>query len=211
MITAIEFDSLIPNHMFAELIALKIIQQEYHSDRLPKNNLIDLTNQIRLNTLNSENQKIATNLIKEFYTITSGDLLPNMYLNEHHQLKARQQKYLYIHLFDPNNPNSLSEISALKRLQQKYNNEIEFVTIYLNQSTLTNDFSNRVLENITWNVFALDYGHSLWKALNIGSFPYYILVNPNQKIIRLPALGPSPNGSYETIEKTFYDIQKGTF
>ena len=116
---------------------------------------------------------------------------------------------MYIHFFDPNNPNSLSEISALKRLQIKYNNEIEFVTIYLNQNAVTSDFSKRVLDNITWKCFSIDYGHSLWKSLNVGSFPYYILVNPNQTIIGLPALGPNPNGSYETIEKTFYDIKKG--
>jgi hypothetical protein len=211
MITAIEFDSLVPNQIFAELIALKIIQQEYHSGSLPKNNLIDLTNQIRLNSLNHNNQKIAVNLIDEFYTITSGDVLPIMFLNEKYQLKAKQQRHLYIHFFDPNNPNSLSEISALKRLQIKYKHEIEFVTIYLNQNTLMNSFSKRVLANITWKCFSLDYGHSLWKSLNVGSFPYYILVNPNQTIIGLPALGPNPNGSYETIEKTFYDIQKGNY
>ena len=211
MITAVEFDSLIPNHKFAELIALKIIQQEYHSGSLPKNNLIDLTNQIRLNSLHPENQNIAKNLIEEFYTITSGDLLPMINLNQEHQLKAKQKKHLYIHFFDPNNPNSLSEISALKRLHLKYENEIEFVSIYLNQSTVISDFSSRVLANITWRFFALDYAHPLWKSLNVGSFPYYILVNPNQKIIGLPALGPNPNGSYETIEKTFYNIQKGNF
>ena len=211
MITAIEFDSLIPNHMFAELIALKIIQQEYQSGTLPKNNLIDLTNQIRLNSLHPNNRKIATNLIEEFYTITSGDLLPVIYLSEQYELKAEHQKYLYLHFFDPNNPNSLTEISALKRLQTKYNNEIEFVTIYLNQNSLANDFSKRVLANIKWRSFALDYVHPIWKSLNVGSFPYYILVNPKQKIIALPALGPNPNGSYKTIEKTFYDIQKGDF
>tara|TARA_Y100001978_G_C23690983_1_gene434751 strand:- start:991 stop:2382 length:1392 start_codon:yes stop_codon:yes gene_type:complete len=211
MITAIEFDSLIPNHKFAEFIALKIIQQEYYSGNLPKNNLIDLTNQIRLNSPYSNNQKIATNLIQEFYTITTGDQLPIIYLNEQYQLKAKHQRYLYIHFFDPNNPNSLSEISALKRLQIKYNNEIEFVTIYLNQNALMNDFSKRVLDNITWKSFSINYGHSLWKSLNVGSFPYYILVNPNQTIIGLPALGPNPNGSYETIEKTFYDIKKGKY
>ena len=110
---------------------------------------------------------------------------------------------------DPENPNSLSEISALRRLYEKYNSHIDFVTIYLNQRTETSDFARRVISGIKWEYYALDYGHSIWKSLNIGSFPYYILVKDNLQIKGLPALGPTPNGVYETIERTFHDIKLG--
>lgn len=209
MITAISFDSLVPNREFAELIALKIIQQEYKENRLPKNNLIYITNEIRKNSNYKQNKIIAENLIEEFYTIIEGDPLPIINLSQDTQLKPTLNKYLYIHFFDPENPSGLSEISALRRLFEKYNSHIEFVTIYLNQGILLSDFAERVLNGIKWNVYALDYENPIWKSLNVGSFPYYILVNNNLKIIGLPALGPTPNGVYETIEKTFYDIQKG--
>ena len=45
MLQAISFDSLVPNMELTELVA-QIIQQEYNSNRLPKNNLSRL--QIRL-------------------------------------------------------------------------------------------------------------------------------------------------------------------
>ena len=208
LLSAIEFDTLIPNQMFAELIALKIIQQEYNSDRLPKNNLIAMTDQIRLFSDYIENRKIASNLIDEFYSVISGDPLPKIFLTEGQELKSNQKKHLYIHVFDPNNPHSLSETSALRRLYEKYNNHIQFVSIYLNKTSIITDFSNRLLKSIPWDVYPLEYTHPFWKSLDINSFPSYILVDPNQIILSLPALGPSPNGVYETIEKTFYNLQK---
>lgn len=211
MVTAISFDSLVPNKEFAELIALKIIQQEYYTNRLPKNNLIYITNEIRKNSSFEQNKIIAENLIEEFYTIIEGDPLPIMNLTQDTQLKPALNKFLYIHFFDPENPSSLSETSALRRLFEKYNSHVEFVSIYLNQGILLSDFAGRVINGVKWNVFALDYGHPIWKSLNIGSFPYYILVKNDLKIVGLPALGPTPNGVYETIEKTFHDIQKGQY
>jgi len=209
MVTAVSFDSLVPNKEFAELIALKIIQQEYYANRLPQNNLIYITNEIRKTSSFNQNKLIAENLINEFYTIIEGDPLPIMNLTEDTQLIPPLNKFLYIHFFDPENPSSLSETSALRRLFEKYNSHIEFVSIYLNQGIRLSDFGDRVVSGIKWNVYALDYGHPIWKSLNIGAFPYYILTKNDLKIVGLPALGPSPNGVYETIEKTFYDIQKG--
>ena len=66
-----------------------------------------------------------------------------------------------------------------------------------------------MISGIKWEVYALNYRHPIWKSLNIGSFPYYILVKDDLKIVGLPALGPTPNGVYETIERTFHDIQQG--
>lgn len=209
MLQAISFDSLVPNMELTELVALKIIQQEYNSNRLPKNNLISITNQIRMNTANTQSEIIAENLIEQFYTLIEGDPFPVMKLTEEIELKPAKNRYLYIHFFDPENPNSLSEISALRRLYEKYNSHIDFVTIYLNQRTETSDFARRVISGIKWEYYALDYGHSIWKLLNIGSFPYYILVKDNLQIKGLPALGPTPNGVYETIERTFHDIKLG--
>ena len=208
MIRALTFDSLIPNEEFAELIALSIIQEEYKYGDLPKNELISITNQIESNGLNIENRKIAYNLIDEFYSIIEGDPLPNVFITEGKKLEAPVNKYLYIHFFNPNNPTSLSEISALRRLHDNYNNSISFISIYLDNTSVLSPLADRVLKVIDWEVYPLKYEHPLWEKLNIGSFPYYILVNNKQQISRLPALGPNPNGTYQTIEKTFYDIQK---
>lgn len=208
MIRALSFDSLVPNEQFAELIALKIMQEEYKYGNLPKNNLISITSQIEANSLNSENRKIAYNLIEGFYTIIEGDPIPKVQLTEDIKLESPENKYLYIHFFNPDNPTSLSEISALRRLYDKYKSSIYFISIYLDQTSILSPLADRVLDVITWDVYALKYEHPIWEDLNIGSFPYYILVNSKQQIVRMPALGPNPNGIYETIEKTFYDIQK---
>ena len=74
-----------------------------------------------MNTANAQSEIIAENLIEQFYTLIEGDPFPIMRLTEEIELKPAENRYLYIHFFDPENPNSLSEISALRRLYEKYN------------------------------------------------------------------------------------------
>jgi hypothetical protein len=42
----------------------------------------------------------------------------------------------------------------------------------------------------------------------IETFPSYVLIDNSGYIVSAPALGPLPNGQYETIEKTFFYIKK---
>ena len=148
---------------------------------------------------------IAKNLARKFYTIVSGDPLPTIQINEDTYLGTPSQ-YQYLHFFDPSNPQSLAQSKAMKLLHEKYGETISFVSIYLNSES--GAFQERIINSMKWPCYGLDYYHPIWKSLNVNTFPYYILVNENLIIESIPALGPIPNGTYETIAKRFFDIQK---
>ena len=61
---------------------------------------------------------------------------------------------------------------------------------------------------IKWRKFELKPNEKSWEILNIPSFPYYLFLDKDLVLLAAPALSPSPNRSYETIEKTFFDIKK---
>jgi hypothetical protein len=124
----------------------------------------------------------------------AGDPIPTIYLQDKVTL-GNTNKYQYIHFFDPSNPKSLAETFALKALYKKYQNDIDFVSIFLESKSPNEAFKQRVLKEII-----------IWKTLNVGTFPYYVLINKNATIESLPALGPIPNGLYETIDKTFHKV-----
>ena len=87
-----------------------------------------------------------------------------------------------------------------------YKNDIEFVTIYLEAKSTNEGFKQRILKEIVWPIYGLSYYHPIWKTLNVGTFPYYILIDKELNIESIPALGPIPNGVYETIDKTFHEL-----
>ena len=198
-------DSLVPNIQIAEMVALEIIKSEYPKGNIPQNNLIKLAKFIELNSSYKENKTIAKNIQKQFYSLTAGDPLPTIYLQDQKVL-GNINKYQYIHFFDPSNPKSLAETFALKALYAKYKNNVEFVTIYLKSKSSNERFKQRILKEIVWPIYGLSYYHPIWKILNVGTFPYYVLINKELNIESIPALGPIPNGVYETIDKTFHEL-----
>ena len=198
-------DSIIPNVQIAEMVALELIKSEYPKGNIPQNNLIKSAKFIELNSSYEQNKIIAKNIQKQFYSLAAGDALPTIYLPDQKVL-GNTNKYQYIHFFDPSNPKSLAETSALKALYAKYKNNIDFVTIYLESKSSNERFKQRILEEIVWPTYGLNYYHPIWKILNVGTFPYYILINKELNIESIPALGPIPNGVYETIDKTFHEL-----
>jgi hypothetical protein len=94
------------------------------------------------------------------------------------------------------------EISALKKLQLKYGNTFQFITIYPNKENYTKA-EQRTLDAITWDKFPLNQNDDLIKSLQLSSYPLYVLFDPNLILYASPALSPTPNGRYETIERFF--------
>ena len=76
MLQAISFDSLVPNMELTELVRSK----SYNRNTIPidyQNNLISITNQIRMNTTNAQSEIIAENLIEQFYTLIQRGPFPH--------------------------------------------------------------------------------------------------------------------------------------
>ena len=205
LISGLLADSIVPSLQIAEIVALEIVKSEYPKGNIPQNALIKVTRFIELNSSFAENKKIASNIQKEFYSLVAGDPLPTIYVQDK-ILLGNRNKYHYIHFFDPANPKSLAETYALRALYTKYKKDVDFISIYLASKTANESFKKRVLKEITWPKYALSYYHPIWKTFNVGTFPYYILINSDSKIERIPALGPIPNGVYETIDKTFHQL-----
>jgi hypothetical protein len=137
-----------------------------------------------------------------------GSQIKDFKLNASVSFNLYQGKHVYLHFFDPSNQKCLSEIAALKKLNEKYGRYIQFVTIYQNKGNAFSTIEQRNLDAIIWDKFALDASHEIWSDLKVNMFPSYILLDSNLIILNSPALGPSPNGKYETIEKTMYDIKR---
>ena len=117
-------------------------------------------------------------------------------------------KPIYIHCFDPKNQKSISEISALLKLNEKYEKYINIISVYSKPLEYFSISEQRNLDLIKWRKFELEPSEKSWKILNIPSFPYYLFLDKDLVLLASPALSPSPNGSYETIERIFYDIKR---
>lgn len=199
-------DPYIQTEELAELILLMMINQSAFSQEISKNILIKIYEK----SINENYSTIAKNLLLKADKINIGDIFPNLVLDKKSQftLQILKGKPIYIHCFDPKNQKSITEISALLKLNEKYEKYINIISVY---SKPKEDFSmseQRNLNLIKWKKFELEPSENSWKILNIPSFPYYLFLDKDLVLLASPALSPSPNGSYETIERSFYDIKR---
>ena len=110
---------------------------------------------------------------------------------------------MYIHFYDPSFAESNREIQPLLNLYEKYKDYIQFVTIVV-QSDGTK-ISNI---NFPWLVVELSEKDEFIQKCKINSFSSYILIDAAGYIVANPALKPTPNSDYDTIEPYFFQIKK---
>ncbi len=201
-------DLYLKNRELRELVAFKILSEGLITQEFPKSNVASIIENLEQIVVNDDLRLIARNLRLKNNELKTGSKINDFKLNESISFSLYEGKHVYMHFFDPKNQKCLSEISILKKLNEKYGNQIQFVTIYQSKKEGFSQIEQRNLDAIIWDKFGLDASNPIWKDLKVNTFPYYLLFDPNLILIASPALAPSPNGKYETIEKTMYDIKR---
>lgn len=208
ILSILEKDFFLRNKEFRELVTLKILAENSATQEFPKSSIDEILEELEKIVSNDNLKTIARNIRNRNNELKIGMKLNDFKLNESVSFYLFQGKHVYLHFFDPKNQKCLSEISILKKLNEKYGNYIQFVTIYQSKSEGFSATERRNLDAIIWDKFEMNPSNSIWTDLRVNSFPYYLLFDPKLVLIASPALAPSPNGKYETIEKTMYDIKR---
>jgi hypothetical protein len=198
------------NPELRSLLRIYLLKQALSDDFLPKTVILSNLKNISKNSIYPEHRKIALNVLSQVDLIQVGSsfILEELVgTKERVNLSKISNKHIYLHAFNPSNTNAISELSALKKLIKTYGSKIEFVTIYVEKNDL-NTSEQHAMEQINWTRVGFPLDHEIWTSLGIRTFPYYILIDRDFNVMAAPALSPTPNGKYETIEKTFFELSK---
>jgi hypothetical protein len=204
-------DYTLINLRIRELIMIKSLSEIYHSTQFPQTNVATILDSLSNKCLFKANQKIAKNLIARITTLVPGAKAPDIvFIEEGKDTKTLynfQGKHLYIHFFDPESQRSEQEVPVLIEAFSKYNDVVQFVSVYKKMKPLS-EKANELTQSIPWDVYGMSELSSLWKNYRIKAYPQYTLIDAAGYCVASPALGPNPNGQYETIDKTFFYIKR---
>lgn len=199
------------NVRIREMVMIKALADEYHSADFPKTNILTILDSVADHSLFKANAIIAKNMRRRLIQLVPGAKAPDFVLAQQglqtKTLFGYKDKYLYIHFIDPNNAQSIKELELLESMHKSYSDYVQFVTIYRTNDGIQADPLKRVTD-LPWDVYGIAPGNSLWKNYQIVAFPHFVLIDATGNIIACPALAPTPNGQYETIDKTFFAIKK---
>jgi hypothetical protein len=197
------------NIRIREIVMIKALSEAYYDGDLPQTNVMTILDSVANHSLFEANGIIAKNMIRRLTELVPGGKAPDFALKSSDgTFKTRSDfkgKHVYIHFMDPLGQKSAIEIDPLVKLYQTYKDDIRFITVYPSRE---DEKSKEVLAKIPWEKFAIDENASILKAYKVETFPYYVLLDEIGHVVAAPALTPMPSGQYETIDRTFFYIQK---
>lgn len=199
------------NLRIRELIMIKSLAEVYNSKDFPQTNIATILDSLSTNCLFKANQEIAKNLTHRITSLVPGGKAPDIVFMEEGKptktLFAYRKKHLYIHFFNPESENNDKEIPLLIEEYEKYKDYVTFVSLYKKDKELSPK-AQATIDSIEWEVYGMSESNSIWKKYQIEAFSQYTLIDAAGYIVASPALGPLPNGQYETIDKTFFYLKK---
>jgi hypothetical protein len=208
---ALGSDYTLKNLRLREMVMMQALSEVFYSDDFPQTNILTIFDSLSQRALFAENRIIATNLINRVTELVPGTKTPEFVLiNEEGVAKTHADfrgQYLYIQFYDPKSLSNQNEMTILKDLHKKYINDVCFLTIVLDDGDLTPK-EEKDIKEIQWEYYRRPARDEFMKTFKIKNYPNYILIDVSGYIVQSPALAPTPNAQYETIDRTFFQIQK---
>lgn len=199
------------NMRIREMVMIKALSEEFNSKDFPQTNILTVLDSVANHSLFDANAIIARNMMNRLTQLVAGGKAPDFVLKNEKgdvvTLNSFIKKHLYFHFYDPSSVKSTIELEPLLKLYDTYKEEVTFITIYPAKMYKEDDVKEYI-NTIPWMKFAIDETNPIWKNYKIDTYPSYVLIDGYGYVVGAPALGPMPDGQYQTIDKTFFYIRK---
>lgn len=201
------------NDEFRELIMVNGLMEGYHTTFFVRENMQTILKDIVKNPVSEKHAKIAKNLLEFQDKLIIGSEAPLFAWEDKSgqkvSLRELRGKHVYVQFWASWNKPSLQEMLIMKQLKEKYSKYVTFVSISLDSSPEAYE------EFIKYNTDGMDwyFGHyngdaKLLDDYSLRNVPIYFLIDDRGNLVQSPALSPAPNGTYQSIDETFFYLKK---
>ncbi len=216
LFSAIEKNSFTSNQNVRELILIKGLMENYYNKEFDPKNVLVILDSIANHGISDENKKVAASVYKKLTSLNNEFDAPDFKLTtlkgDTISLSQFKGKFVYLSFWTTWNTTSVSELKLYPGYRTRYKDEKRgidpIVYISVNMDEKKSDFVDFMKKHPEYDWYFLD-GHSDNEILDlyqIKSLPAYYLIDEEGKFRQAPALRPSPNGTFKSIDETFHNI-----
>ncbi|NRA11228.1 MAG: hypothetical protein HRT57_04655 [Crocinitomicaceae bacterium] len=199
------------NTRIREIVMIKSLSELFYSNDYPQTNVIEILDSIVEFTMYKENTVIASNIRHRLINLVPGVIAPDFVLSaeglETKTLLGLKGKHLYVHFFDPNSSENMKEIELIRELNSKYSKYVKFISVYKLGDEISKELKTK-LDDMEWEIYPTSPTNSIWDKYQVTTYPHYTFLDATGYVIASPALGPTPNGNYQTIDESFFQLRK---
>jgi len=212
LMAALKKDLFLANPELREMMMVDKLGRAYYNEPQFQHNILTILDSVIYFTKFEHNSIIAQNIKGYLTNIEAGYPAPSIKLarakGDTITWKSFEGKFVYLHFFETWSEKAIAEMRIMTELIKKYNEDIVFLSLCTDKDSSTfNDFKKNN-PAFNWDIIYLGRNHDLVKRYKVVSVPAYFLIDQYGYLVLSPAPTPSPDGEYESIDKTFFYIHK---
>ncbi|HRZ77789.1 MAG TPA: TlpA disulfide reductase family protein, partial [Bacteroidales bacterium] len=187
-------DSLLRSEPIRELVLLRNLREMFYTPEFVPEAVIDILNQLKRTTRIPEHRRIAENLSYRLLQMREGNHPPALTFltpsGDSLNVAELRGKYVYLQFWTSDCGVCAADMTAMDALHERFSADVAFIGVSMD------------LEPAVFQSFLKTQGHAwplvysggdmeLIDALNIRSFPTYLLLDREGKVLSYPARGPA--------------------
>lgn len=195
------------NDTLKELIILKSLYDNFYKNDFPQSSILFMIDSVKYATDVPEIKNIAENIHEKLTTLLLNYPAPDFKLKNSKgklmSLNNFKGNFVYLNFCTPNSYSCQKDFRTLQRLFLQQYEKLKIVTVCVCDSY--NDMKKLVKENkYHWEFLYFDKNNELLQKYNVRVYPSYYLINPEGKLVMLPAFPPGD----ASFEARYFDTLK---
>lgn len=212
LMKTLKSDIFLANPALRELVMIDKLGRAFYREIEYRPNIIAILDSVSNQAKSEVNAAVARN-VKDYITnLEPGYPAPAILFNKSADEKVTwamyRGKFVYFNFFATWNGRSMSDMEIISRLVPKYDEDIAFVSVCTDKDSSTFAAFMKEFPEYDWDIFYVGEDDVLMRSFKVTSIPNYYLIDQDGFIFAAPALAPSPNGEYESVENTLHTIKK---
>jgi len=212
LMKALKQDLFLANPEVRELMMVEKLGKAFYNEPQFRPNILTILDSVSKFGVFRHSATVATNVLTYLTSIEPGFPAPMISLNNPGGDPVTWDKYrgkfVYFTFFETWNEKALAELKIITELRKKYNEDIAFLSVCTDPTREAFDKFKQENPELAWDIFYVGRDETLMQKYRVNVVPAYFLIDQDGFITMAPAPGPSPDGEYESIDKTFYYIHE---
>jgi len=191
LMKALEADTLLRKPQLRELVLLRNLMEMYDDPVYKKESIQNTLAGIAKDSKFAENKLIAEDLIKYLTRLRQGSMAPGFTLQDRYRKKVSlsdfKGKPVLLGFWTTYCQSCLSEMEFLKPMFDKYHDRMVFISISADKEFMKMLFFLNLKKDFTWTFLHLGDEIGLLREYDVRSFPLFVLIDSQGKIVKYPA------------------------
>ncbi|MBD3636374.1 MAG: redoxin domain-containing protein [Crocinitomicaceae bacterium] len=214
LMAALKKDLFLANPEIREMVMIDKLGKQFYERNDQKRNILVILDSLTEFAAFPGNRTVAKNVKRYLTSLEPGFPAPTISLVSEKDTsktiswKKYEGKFVYFNFFETWNDQARTDMRIIAELKKKYGEYVSFLSVCTNENK--EDYERYMKENpeYDWDIVYVGSDSHLKSDYRVSIVPAYFLIDQSGFIALAPAPTPSPDGEYESIDKTFFYIKR---